>query len=713
MTRICLVGNEIHPTTPGGAGSLVFHLAKTLIGEGHEIIFLLDLSKDAFLRFERADRFLLPNPSKSRVFHVDTLCARIPYHEDDFPSRYLWESYRFDYAARQVYELEKPDLFEFVDYCGPAYFALCAKIAGLSYQNARIVVRIHGSVESIDRRTLAKPINFDRYTIYALEHYSLRLAESVLYPTTSSLQEYQSGEHDPWFGETILAEPVSTEQLHRDREEPGANIILFYGRLFAVKGVDQFVDAAILLLLENPDSPLEFYLVGYDSMDPQVEEQISYQEYLLRKVPEKFRERFIFTGFISQNQLEEFLPRVKFAVFPSLYESFCLAAHELRRARIPFILSKIPAFQDHFVPDVDALYFDGSVSDLVEKMKLLDADLSARQALSQPFFTEPSDKYSFYGTVPRPSWMKPDREYIPSGILICILDEERNDDLVAQSLDSIGKDQIEDLQIIILRKCQGNANQQSAYWIFGSWYEFFTHDFKQIVPFSVRTKGTLLILRSGDKITPGFIPLSLRILSRQPRISFVGSWKWICLGARKWLYTHPVAAMVELTPLETISAFNRCVMRTPSEISFITLFDQNDRNLAEASYLWKLDTNQTCGIQIPEPGVWQAVEPFTSEYDGELSRLVLQAHSPSMSANLSRYLTMLVSVYPSHLLPLKAYWASKSGSQSFLNPVSKPMIITKQNWRSRISKNLSRGGPFSQRLLVILRRGKSILRKIF
>ncbi len=44
--------------------------------------------------------------------------------------------------------------------------------------------------------------------------------------------------------------------------------------------------------------------------------QGSYQEYLLRKIPEKYRCFFQFMGQISWEQLEEILPQIIFAVFP-------------------------------------------------------------------------------------------------------------------------------------------------------------------------------------------------------------------------------------------------------------------------------------------------------------------------------------------------------------------------------------------------------------
>jgi glycosyltransferase involved in cell wall biosynthesis len=712
MARICFVSHEIHPTTPGGAGSLIYHLAKTLLEEGHEIIFLLDLSLADFQRFNTKDRLNLPTPSRCRAYHVDSLCTEMPYREELFPSRYLWESIRYDHAARQVYDLDKPEVLEFVDYYGPAYFALCAKIAGLSYLNTHIVVRVHGAVESIDRRARVKPLDFDRYTIYALERYSLRLAETVLYPTASSLQEYRTPGHDPWYGETALSRPVVTTLLHREQEDPDANIVLFYGRLFSVKGPDLFVDAAILLLLENPESRLKFYLVGYDSMEPPIKEPVSYQDYLSRKIPDQYRNRFTFTGFLNKEPLEKLLPGVKLAVFPSQYESFCLAAHELHQAGIPLILSPLPAFQDHFRPGVDALFYDGSITDLVEKIQMLDKDDAVRRTLSQPSLPEAADSGHFYRKATHPSWIVPPEDGIKTGIFVCIVEDERNKHLIEKSLTSLGKLCLADMQIIVLRKCQPGVNLPSAYWIFGHWYELSTPEGKQLLPVSLRLKEALLILRAGDELAPHFILNSLQTLYRQPQISYIGSWRWVVQKKRKWLYTHPLAVMPELTPIEAVSPFNRCIMRTSSGTLLADLLSQNDDVLAEAGYLWKLDTSQTCGIQLPEPDVWQEMEAFSPTSAAAFTSLVLKDQNSSKSFHLARYLTMLVNTYPGSFLPIKDYWGRRSGNEPGKGAGAAPSIIARQTWRSRLSRKLSRGGPFSQRLLAFLRRLRSTIKSL-
>ena len=180
-----------------------FNLARALLAEGHEVILLLNMSMADYARFTSTDCRLLDGGAKLRSYHVDALCTGQKLKESDFLSRYTWEAYRYDYACRQVYELEKPDITEFVDYCGPAYYALNAKLCGLSFQETRPVVRLHGPLELIDQSTAYQAMDFDRFTAYALERQCFRLAEATLYATPSFLEAYYDRQSEPGLGKAV------------------------------------------------------------------------------------------------------------------------------------------------------------------------------------------------------------------------------------------------------------------------------------------------------------------------------------------------------------------------------------------------------------------------------------------------------------------------------------------------------------------------------
>ena len=113
MTRICFVGNELFPITAGGAGLLINKLARMLVGEGHEVVLLLDVSKASIDKIERDCHRILGDKKFWRVYQVDKILAgsrSAILNRDDFLSRYTWESFRYDLALREVYDLEKPQI---------------------------------------------------------------------------------------------------------------------------------------------------------------------------------------------------------------------------------------------------------------------------------------------------------------------------------------------------------------------------------------------------------------------------------------------------------------------------------------------------------------------------------------------------------------------------------------------------------------------------
>lgn len=706
MASICFVTNEIYPVTPGGAGSLIFHLTRALLSEQQSVILLLNVSKAALDRFQQSELELFPNSKNCRIYHLDELCRAAPFKESDFQSRFGWESARYDYACRQVYEREKPDRIEFVDYNGPAYAALCAKIAGLSYQTAHMVIRMHGPVELIDRYAMSKPLDFDRYTSYALERASFRLAETVLYPTPSFLTAYYSDISPTWMGKAVCSPPVLTVRPTLSSPAADANIVLFFGRLFAVKGVDRFIEAALQSLAMQPGSQLKFYLVGYDSMEPPDLKSESYTAYCWQKIPPEYRGHFTIPGHLNWQQLDQLLPKVKFAVIPSYFESFSFAAHELQRMGIPLIVSDIPAFRDSFKPEEEVVFFDGSVQDLANQIIRLNQDADLRKKLSGARVRPQTSQASWYLSPVDPGWISPTLAAPDLELSIWIIDNDRTAGSAARTLLSISQtlktSQAEIQHIWILKRCEGENVTAATTWLFGEHYEIIDEDGNPVEPGEPRSTDALLILQAGDEVSPEYIPRCLGILAHHPQIAFVGSWKTIRRGDREWLQTHPFAVMLELAPLEIDSLFSRNVMRTPAGLALTDLFDRHARGLGEVAYLWCLDQGQTCGIQIPEMLVTQDAEYPPLVDESARAYLLMQAGRCLRSDSLSRYLAMLTAGFLQSWLPLQTAWAGKGGLKSTdVNqlPQGTKSIFPQDTWRRRVVRRLSMGGVISQQLL--------------
>ena len=703
MTRICFVGNELFPITAGGAGLLINKLARMLVGEGHEVVLLLDVSKASIDKIERDGHRILGDKKFWRVYQVDKILAgsrSAILNRDDFLSRYTWESFRYDLALREVYDLEKPQIIEFVDYCGAAYFALNAKICGYSYQNSHIAVRIHGPLELIDRSAPSKPLDFDRYSAYALERASFRLAESVLTPIPGLLETYYGLDRLAWFGQTVTAPPPPANFPARSGEVEGASLVLFYGRLFAVKGVNRFVEAAVDILERQPASKLKFILVGYDSMEPPSSGPLSYKEYLLGKIPKYLRDRFIFTGQLDHHEVAELLPQVRMAVFPAYFESFGYAAQEMKLAGLPLILSDIPAFRAAYQDGVNGLFFDGSAADLARKIEQLDVDRALRQRLGMPHLSNPVDPLVFYREPTVQGWVNGGPDHTQLDMLVCIIADDMYSEDAATTLASVQNNCSADFQVVFLERSLSDQVDAGISWFMDEPFQLKKLDAQPIHPSELVTCKALLILRAGDKLMGGYPDLGLEILARQPQISFVCTWKLIGGGEQCWIQTHPLPAMLELAPLEAQSLLNRCIIRTPPGINLFDMFDERNGRFTEVEYLWRIDNDEMGGVLLPEALVQIQPEFLAGTHQSsQLAFLFLNNRSTFRQESLTRYLTMLSGVYPGSLLPLQSAWAQKSGFQANSLDPSGTTFIAQTSWRRQIYLNLSKGGVFSQTLL--------------
>ena len=166
---------EIHPTTWGGAGVLLHHAARELLASGHEVVFLLDIPDTFFDRFDREDRAKYFHPERCRAYRVEDLCRASPREDiEAIDAPYVRNAVRFAVALERLRREEHIDFFEFFEYCGVGTYALAQQL----FSNAperKIGIRVHNSVELIDRHEATKAIDRDRYLLYGLERRALSL----------------------------------------------------------------------------------------------------------------------------------------------------------------------------------------------------------------------------------------------------------------------------------------------------------------------------------------------------------------------------------------------------------------------------------------------------------------------------------------------------------------------------------------------------------
>lgn len=344
-----------------------------LLEAGHEVILLLDIPREEFVRFDAADKFNYPNPHNIRAYRVADHSSDCVYPNNSLDPEYL-RSIRIAAALSKVTERETLDLIEFYDYCGPSFHFLATPARSA----CAIAIRLHNTIELIDRK-VRNGLTVSRLLHYQMERTQLSMVDGIFFPGRDYLNSEVRAIY-PWLAEAKCqySPPVLAPVV---KARPAGNDVIFYGRLSTFKGLDTFLAGASIALRDPGFSRWlgKFVVIGPEET---VASALSLRD-MKDVVPEPLRDRFRFVGRVSHSDLASYLDRSAFAVFANRIESFCYAAHELHCAGVPLIVSDTAAFRDHFVDGSTAVFFDSTAADLAEKIVSLAQDAALRSDLSR------------------------------------------------------------------------------------------------------------------------------------------------------------------------------------------------------------------------------------------------------------------------------------------------------------------------------------------
>ncbi|MCA1961993.1 MAG: glycosyltransferase family 4 protein [Desulfomonile sp.] len=637
MSKICFVSFELHLMTMGGCGVLLRHSAEVLLERGHQVIFLLDMPKRFFNLF---DPQAFSSSRNCFAYHVEELCADIPLSRRDFPTSFLWNSYRFHWALTKVGAMHGPDFVEFFDYSGPAYYAIAAKIAGLAHERAHLGVRLHSTNELLYIHTPAPQVSPEWCLMYGQERQALRLAETVLAPSGAFLEEEVRPIYDRWLGRQVISRPVLTSVPWAAGNSEPKNVVLFYGRLFGFKGVDLFLDAAIHLLTTRGHRDFHFLLAGSNSASAP-DGSASYQDYLLRRVPEPLRSQIRFTGHLKHEEVEKILPQVLCAVFPNHLESFCYAAHELQQAGVPIVLNDIPAFRASFVHDRDALFFDGTLSDLSNQIERLVHDKDLRDRIKRPHAVTDQPLGNVYDGF-RDGWIRPLKPNDSRlSVLVCVVADSAGQ--LDRTLGSLRSQRGVNFEGVVLTPVSKTVEHISGgVWFLGGLFGACGLDGTPRAALEVMAKDTLLLLRAGDVLHQDHLQTCVGVLERQPELSFVGTWHRVYRDGSYQLETFPIDSALELVPFLGLPLMSRTLMRTPPGRMLADLFDPRLLAMGELGYLWDLEASHGPGIVVPE-ALLEKDEEATVRLDPSLiGYLVMKDNNAQRKRRLANYLVAVL-----------------------------------------------------------------------
>lgn len=373
---------ELYPINAGGCGVFIYNAMQQLLKNiNNRVILLLDMPKHEIEIFINDFQSKLPNSENLRLICLSEWIQDEAYGEK-FSNVFLQKSYRFFKGLHKLSTMQGLDYIEFFDYVGIGYFSVKAKRFEGHFSKTVLAVRAHCTIDLMDLEQVPNSFELNKLQMYQMEKEVIQDVDVLLVPSNS------------WGDIYILRYAVSPEkvvvspppvELWNDVKynvDDNQQNVIFYGRIFQLKGVELFIDAAIALMIKRPDNNSNFYLVGYDGLDLNGN---PYKEQLLLLIPNHLKHRFIFTGQLNHQQLEELLGNVRFAVFPNYVESFCYSIHELYNIGVPIIANDIPAFRDYFDHQKNALLYHGTSSDLVTQMECLFDNDELRHRISVPY----------------------------------------------------------------------------------------------------------------------------------------------------------------------------------------------------------------------------------------------------------------------------------------------------------------------------------------
>lgn len=596
MQTICFVSYELFPVTRGGCGALLHNVAVQLLHAGKRVVFLLDVDTEVFARFDKEERLKLPNAHNCVAYRVEDVCGKDVLPRDSFASWYEWRSYVLNVAALKVHEREHPSLIEFFDYHGVAYYALCEKIALGSYEGTRIAVRYHATIEAMDRVDLTNSLHPELYVLYSLERAALALADTVIVPSESVSKRSLTDLYPTVAARQVVAIPPLQKTLEKRTSDGIENGILFYGRLFSIKGVDLLVDAAILWMRQRPDLAPDFYFVGGDSKQPPDGSGL-YADYLLRRIPADLRSRFHILGHLSHEETETLLEKVRFAVFPNRAESFCYAAHELYAGGVPVIVSDIPGFEDFFHHERNSLVFDATSSDALSLAigRLWD-DAELRTRLTFPYPVVPTTVAPIYeSAMPMaPSFGR--AEAAPGLELLVVIQAETLAD--AQPLGArLAKG---GYQAVVLLPAQGAGPEVSAF-VFGRSVRCVDMGGVSVDLHALRTTDAMAVFDARDVVDSAFLDIAVRVLRARADIPFVSGWAIRKSDASERIDTYSLPLAIDTAPMSGRHPSTRAVFRTAPGRPLLDAFDTGLAQYAEIKHLWKLTQRGEVGLLVPRP----------------------------------------------------------------------------------------------------------------
>jgi glycosyltransferase involved in cell wall biosynthesis len=276
------------------------------------------------------------------------------------------ESVRAMQALKRIERERGPiEYIEFPDWGGAAFAACQEKKLGLAFQDTVIAVRLH-TADSLLSRYELRVIDSSSIALYDLERKALIDCDRVvaqLGPVAEVMRAFFDIEPADWAAKLhVHAPPVLLDQgtpAERSITPQLDTPIVFSSKIQHCKRPEVFVRGVCGFLRAKPEytGSVIFLAHAFSS---------EYAESVRALIPNDLKHRFTYVSNASQAERHQIIER-SVCVFPTVFESFCLAAYEASLSGAVTVLNAgNPAFGDDtpWLDGQNCRKFDGFTDDL-------------------------------------------------------------------------------------------------------------------------------------------------------------------------------------------------------------------------------------------------------------------------------------------------------------------------------------------------------------
>lgn len=395
MTAVCFVTQELAPFTGGGIGVLIGSLIKHYQSSETQFSVLFCGQEPI-----NSNRFSAVYP-KAKLHNSSEMNIGASKHES--PPSWAFTTGEWHYksyvAMAALKELrgrgEKFDVIEFPDWGGLAFCTCQEKLLG-NFAEAQLAIRLH-STDTILRPGYVASASERNANLSDIERKSLRDADVIVahLSTVAVATQRRFGFPDPWMNKVRVNTPpvvdidVGGESIAFSRGTP----LCFTSKIEELKRPEVFLRGALGLIHSEPSYSGDLIFLARPS-DTKLEER------LRKRVPAELTSRVVFipeastaerTGVIGQS----------IAVFPSPFESFCLAAYEASASGAIVVLNAAnPAFGEGtpWQDGINCLKFSGTAASLCDVLKHM---LHSNRKLQR--ISVRAEEKPYWGDLPKPA----------------------------------------------------------------------------------------------------------------------------------------------------------------------------------------------------------------------------------------------------------------------------------------------------------------------